>query len=411
MNMSNRIIRRTFFSISIVSALIFSGCEKEPNSPKSTYQDLNDTTETSIATETSITTKSALIETTLTIEESTTQTASPKPFNFEEAVISVNVPVYDIVSINQTVLEGDTIPYSRTYDNYVLDENGNIISKTEHNKRSDGYGFDVIMDYYYDENGILCVLDEERIPIDNNEEKTGKRSTYFENGLLYTTYDYEYDSLGMLQKIIKDNYVYTYSYDKNKINGMFLDKNNSKNGWAFIDLFYDNKNRINRIDENNSYFGTYTYSIDKITYELKHDLIGSYYLTTEKGTLNPSTEWETFDEYFGLPLPNSCSNLFEYSNKAETDNDVTYKYILPKSNTKYTEVLNSIYYILVTDDKKPLEIYSAYLNILSEYCGFELEESDDGFVVNVTQNGEMVAILDFGNDPIKGYYMTVTMQK
>ena len=73
-----------------------------------------------------------------------------------------------------------------------------------------------------------------------------------------------------------------------------------------------------------------------------------------------------------------------------------------------THYLSNEGFLINIANKKSSELYSAYQTILTEYCGYEIEQSEKDMSCKILKDSDKVAELDYGYEQGR-YYMTVTI--
>ena len=287
-------------------------------------------------------------------------------FPFDDVCISV--PYYEVIT-------EDWASFKFEYSNFVYDDKGRLIQKEC--RGDDSY----IIDYVYDENGLLL--------------ESTETSTYYSSKGDQDIYTYSYDEYGNVltctEKDIKadgsaglrdgNHWEYQNEYDDNGnlIKTTHTNTTADYPNESILEYTYDDSGRVAEHREINyrdnekksEYVITPTYDEygnkvkevvknvidgDSWAHTWEYSEVGSKEYSISSGYLLPSNEWVTFKEVLGLPMPNSCIKSIETAQIEET----RYTFDLP-------------------EEKEDAEIaYHIYSAILKDYCGYTLMTDESG---------------------------------
>lgn len=104
-------------------------------------------------------------------------------------------------------------------------------------------------------------------------------------------------------------------------------------------------------------------------------------------SVETDNQWESFDEVFGMPKPDSCLDSIEYNDVKEESGTILYTYLLP--------------------EKEAQDIYEQYQAILVDDCGFDIEV-DENEMVYISRNNEVVSAMMAGTDEDLGNFFKVS---
>lgn len=344
-------------------------------------------------------------------------TLPPDPFDFGDVHYSLHMPVYEVVSC--TMESGGELLAEFKYTDFVYNEKGQLTSKTETEWEYD-------YEYEYDDQGRVSVeiqKDEYSTNVhhytyydidypvyqfaDGTWEKNGSglvKSLFRESDLEFydnyrVEYKYEFDEQG---RVIKETSVVRSDYYRNEYNYTYNDMGQicrvysetfydgdwqtKADNWSDYTMTYDVAGNLIR-EEGTSFYSWDDYpEKDLITYE--YGVTDHREISTETNPeLLTTDNWESFAECFELPVPSSCIDTIEVLMQETKDNCILYSYTLPNDSNAYYEA------------------YSQYRTILSQICGFTLQEQEN--MTALYKGGSQVGYMDCGYDAQYGYFLMI----
>lgn len=337
-------------------------------------------------------------------------------------------PHYEITRDVYGVVQETRYSFEWNYSDFQFDQNGNVIGEEvsgdsrnkityeyDSNNRlsksvvdSGMYGI-TTKEYSYNDDGTVNEIKfsttDSNYKVKNFTEKYtysgGKLSGIdsMTKGGEKAYNEYTYDEFGRV--IVNDYYVgnaifgkYEYYYGDTSINPVTYSYRSSYNAFVFANTYDDRGNLIREdVLDNDGERSSNTYS---------RGVIGSVTESPESNAdLIGRDQWTYFAKVKDMPVPSSCF-------RSVTDGTSENTFVLPSSQGMIYPGMGDPttrdYGFMCADDA--FVVYDQYFSILTQVCGFTVENS--GNTMNVSKDGSIVADVIVSEKPGTGYVLEVS---
>lgn len=231
-------------------------------------------------------------------------------------------------------------------------------------------------------------------------------------------YEYNYNSDGTVKSIInyfhyldtgerfKSNITeYEWINDNQILNktSFYSYKDGTITSTSLNEQYYDDENRIYRMDCYNDEIYTREYKYKRCNYIIS---------SKNNNTLLSKKQWEYFDECAAIPTINSCLSNTELISIDDNNDAIIYTFKIPdtkSTNLQGTSFSAALLKTLCSADAELLDISNSvgcndfikYQQILSQIAGLKVESEKN--IVYISNDETLVAIMSAGIDSEIGY--------